>query len=66
MIGRIRNINKDKGYAFLKAEDGKDYFMHRSALQEGTDFDALSDNQSMEFEATEGQKGPRAENVSPV
>ncbi len=56
----------DKGYGFIKAEGAeKDLFFHSNEVQ-NAEFDSLKDGQEVEFEITEGQKGPQAVNVSVV
>jgi cold shock protein len=62
MNGTIKNVNQDKGYAFIKGEDGKEYFMHRSALKSGN-FRDLEKGALVTFEDSEGLKGLRAEDV---
>lgn len=62
MTGTIKRVKKDNGYAFIKGEDGREYFMHRSALKNG-DFGDLQEGQEVQFEDAEGQKGLRAEDV---
>jgi CspA family cold shock protein len=63
MLGKIRRI-MDRGYGFIRGDDGKDYFFHRSSV-EGTTFEALSEGQSVEFdvEADRRGRGPRATRV---
>ncbi len=54
----------DKGYGFIKTEDSdKDLFFHANELQ-GADFNSIKEGDEVEFEVTEGQKGPQATNVS--
>ena len=56
----------DKGYGFIKVEgEDKDLFFHTNELQ-GVDFDSLKEGDEVEFEVTEGQKGPQAVQVSRV
>ena len=56
----------DKGYGFIKTEDSdKDLFFHSNEVQ-GTDFNSLKEGDEVEFEVTEGQKGPQAVKVSRV
>lgn len=62
MTGTIRTLNKEKGFGFIKGEDGTEYFFHRSAVK-NVDFSVLERNQKVEFEGGEGSKGPRAEDV---
>ena len=55
-------FNKEKGFGFITGEDGKDVFAHFSQIQkEG--FKELFEGQEVEFEITEGQKGPQASNI---
>lgn len=62
MKGTISRLMKDKGFGFIKGDDNKEYFFHRSALR-GTDFNALQERDAVEFEDTDAGKGPRAEEV---
>jgi CspA family cold shock protein len=63
MLGKIRRI-MDRGYGFIRGDDGKDYFFHRSSV-EGTTFEALSEGQSVEFDVEPDRRGrgPRATRV---
>ena len=62
MNGTIKRLVSDKGFGFILAEDGTEYFFHNSACQ-GTRFDELREGQSVTFEKGQGPKGPRAESV---
>jgi CspA family cold shock protein len=62
MNGVIASINKEKGYMFIKGENGVEYFAHRSALK-NIQFAELERGREVTFEETEGQKGPRAEDI---
>ena len=62
MKGKIKRLIRERGFGFITAEDGKEIFFHRSAL-EGENFDALEEGASVEFDLEEGPKGPRAINV---
>jgi len=56
----------DKGYGFIKTEaSDKDLFFHSNELQ-NAEFNSLNEGDEVEFEMTEGQKGPQASNVSRV
>jgi len=60
--GTIKRLVSDKGFGFIEAEDGSEYFFHQSACS-GTPFDDLREGQSVTFDKGQGPKGPRAENV---
>jgi CspA family cold shock protein len=62
MTGTIRTLRVDKGFGFIKAENGKDFFFHESAIY-GEGIDNLREGDGVEFEVGTGPKGPRAENV---
>tara|TARA_Y100001936_G_scaffold21606_1_gene18924 strand:+ start:476 stop:676 length:201 start_codon:yes stop_codon:yes gene_type:complete len=62
--GRVKWFSNQKGYGFIQTEDGKDIFVHFSAIQ-SDGFKTLSQGQDVEFEISEGPKGPQAANVSP-
>ena len=62
MKGKIRTLNTAKAFGFIQGEDEKDYFFHRSALQ-NVQFGDLTLGQAVEFRATSGDKGLRAEEV---
>ena len=62
MKGKIKRIIRDRGFGFISAEDGREIFFHRSAL-EGEDFDALEEDSGVEFNVEQGPKGPRAVDI---
>src|SRR5262249_8550100 len=62
--GTIKRLT-DKGFGFIAAPDGVEYFFHQSACQ-GTRFDDLREGQKVSFDVGQGPKGPRAENVKPA
>ena len=62
MTGTIRTLRVDKGFGFIKDEAGKEYFFHRSAVHDG-ELEDLQEGDAIEFDAGQGPKGPRAENV---
>jgi CspA family cold shock protein len=60
--GRVKWFNDTKGYGFIEQEEGPDVFVHFSAIKlEG--FKTLKEGDEVEFEITEGPKGPQAVNV---
>lgn len=62
MKGKVKWFNNDKGFGFITGEDGTDVFVHYTAIvSEG--FKSLEENQEVEYDVKDGQKGPQAENV---
>jgi CspA family cold shock protein len=61
--GTIKRLT-DKGFGFIAAADGTEYFFHQSALQ-GARYDELREGQRVTFTIGQGPKGPRAESVRP-
>ena len=65
MRGTVKWFNEGKGYGFIQPEEGADVFVHFSQIKmEG--FKVLTEGQQVEFEVTQGPKGPQANNVTPV
>ncbi len=61
--GTVKWFNADKGFGFIAQEDGgEDVFVHFSAIQMNG-YKVLDENQRVEFDVTQGPKGPQAENV---
>jgi cold shock protein len=60
--GTVKWFNAEKGYGFISIEDGNDVFVHFSAIQ-GEGFKTLEEGQAVEFEITQGNRGPQASNV---
>lgn len=58
--GTVKRLVNGKGFGFVAAADGSEYFFHQSGC---SDFDSLREGQTVTFQAGEGPKGPRAENV---
>jgi cold shock protein len=62
-VGTVKWFNANKGYGFITQESGPDVFVHASAIQDGG---SLDEGQAVEFDITQGQKGPQAVNVRPL
>ena len=62
MNGTIKRLVSDKGFGFIAASDGNEYFFHQSACT-GVSFSALREGQAVTFDKGQGPKGPRGENV---
>ncbi|MDD6663367.1 MAG: cold-shock protein [Bulleidia sp.] len=61
--GKVKWFNAEKGYGFITTEEGKDVFVHYSAIQcDG--FKTLEEGDSVTFEVKESNRGPQASNVS--
>lgn len=65
MLGKVKRFNSEKGYGFIKTENGKDLFFHYSELQMDG-FKTIEAGQSVEFEVVETEKGLRAVNIKVV
>ena len=63
MTGTVKWFNAEKGFGFIQREDGEDVFVHFSAIQ-GDGFKTLEEGQTVEFEITQGNRGPQASNVT--
>jgi len=63
--GTVKWFDDKKGYGFISAEDGNDYFVHHSNI-EGDGFKTLQEGAEVQFDIEEGDKGPRAINITKV
>jgi CspA family cold shock protein len=61
--GTVKWFNDQKGFGFITQEDGPDVFVHYSAIADTTGFKSLSEGDPVEFEVTQGPKGPQAQSV---
>jgi CspA family cold shock protein len=63
--GTVKWFNGSKGYGFITPEEGRDVFVHFSAIQ-GDGFKSLDEGQAVEFEIVNGPKGQQAEKVTKI
>ena len=63
--GTVKWFNPDKGFGFITQDGGPDVFVHFSAI-EGSGYRNLEENDKVEFEVTQGPKGPTAANVRKI
>jgi len=61
-IGTVKWFNASKGFGFIERENGKDVFVHYSAIN-SSGYRSLNEGQRVEFVVTEGPKGPQAQDV---
>ena len=64
--GTIKKVVSDRGFGFITADDAKDYFFHRDALDSSLDFDRLNGGEKVEFDIEQSPKGPRAARVHAI
>ncbi|MBO6304477.1 MAG: cold shock domain-containing protein [Selenomonadaceae bacterium] len=62
MVGKVKWFSAEKGYGFIAVEGADDVFVHFSAIQ-SDGFKTLNEGEEVEFEITEGARGPQATNV---
>jgi cold shock protein len=60
VTGIVKFFNRTKNFGFITGDDGKDYFVHVSGLKPGI---TITEGDKVSFEATEGERGSKAENV---
>ena len=63
--GTVKWFNSEKGFGFIQQDNGPDVFVHFSAIQTNG-YRSLEENQRVEFEVTQGPKGPQADKVRPI
>ena len=63
--GTVKWFNESKGYGFVTADEGKDVFVHYSAIL-GDGFKTLVEGEKVSFDIVNGEKGPQASNVSKI
>ncbi|GCD18717.1 cold-shock protein [Cellulomonas fimi] len=65
-VGTVKWFNAEKGFGFIAPEDGgPDVFAHYSAIQT-SGYRSLEENQKVQFDVTQGPKGPQASNITPL
>lgn len=64
--GTVKWFNADKGYGFIEQKSGPDVFVHFQQIVNSGGFKTLDDGQKVQFNVTQGQKGPQAENVTAI
>lgn len=65
LTGQVKFFNESKGFGFISQANGPDIFVHFTAIQ-GKGFKTLAEGQKVSFTIGQGQKGPQAENVTPL
>ena len=63
--GTVKWFNEEKGFGFIAQENGPDVFAHFRQIT-GDGFKTLTEGQRVEFQVTQGQKGPQAEDIRPL
>ena len=63
--GTVKWFNEKKGFGFISAEDGNDYFVHHSGIV-GDGYKSLQEGAKVQFQIEQNEKGPRAIQVSPI
>lgn len=61
MKGTVKFFNRMKGFGFIAGEDGTEYFVHQTGLK---GIESLNDNDAVDFDVEQGDRGPKAVNVS--
>jgi len=61
MKGKVKFFNEMKGFGFIAGDDGQEYFVHQSGLNEGVN---IRENDAVTFDVEQGDRGPKASNVS--
>jgi CspA family cold shock protein len=65
--GTVKWFNEAKGYGFIAPDDGgKDLFAHFREIQGGDGYRTLAENARVQFDVTQGAKGPQAANIRPI
>jgi CspA family cold shock protein len=65
-LGTVKKLVADRGFGFIAAEDGVEYFFHRSGVDRMLNFDTLQGGEKVQFDVEQSQRGPRAFRVRPA
>lgn len=63
LTGNVKKVVSERGFGFITADDGEEYFFHRSALDSSLEFDRLGGGERVTFDVERSDKGPRARQV---
>lgn len=63
LTGSVKKVVPDRGFGFIAADDGQEYFFHRSGLDTSLEFDSLGGGERVSFEVERSDRGPRARQV---
>jgi CspA family cold shock protein len=63
LTGSIKKIVPERGFGFIAADDGQEYFFHRTGLDDSLDFDRLGGGERVGFDVERSERGPRAKQV---
>ena len=63
LTGSVKKVVNDRGFGFIAADDGQEYFFHRSGLDSSLEFDRLGGGERVTFDVERSDKGPRASQV---
>ena len=61
-VGKVKWFNAEKGFGFITSEEGKDIFVHFSAIQ-ADGYKSLEEGQTVDYDVTDPDRGPQAQNV---
>ncbi len=64
--GHVKWFNDEKGFGFIETDQGKDVFVHHTAIQSAAGRKSLNENDRVEFTVTQGKKGLQAEDVTVI
>jgi CspA family cold shock protein len=62
--GQVKSVLYDRGFGFIRTQDGDEVFFHKEGLAPDVSFEMLRPGEEVNFELRQGARGPRAENVS--